>query len=111
MEPAAQASVPGYYIWQPEGSRLAIHLRLDVIDRMSPEIMKGFGAVPKRGAEVGGVLLGSILEGDTPVVRIDDFRAVVCHYKRGPSYLLTDEDGKEFDDVCRQSSGPRAPYG
>ena len=70
---------------------------------MGAEVMRGFGAVPKRGAEVGGVLLGVIEEGgsgEQVVVRIDDFAPVHCGYKRGPSYLLVDEDGRAFADAC-----------
>ena len=61
---------------------------------MAAEIMRGFGAVPKRGAEVGGMLLGTIEAGRSTIVRIEDFDPVRCSYTRGPSYLLTDADGR-----------------
>ena len=44
-----------YYNWTPEGKPVQVWLDFDVIDRMSAEVMRGFGSVPKRGAEVGGV--------------------------------------------------------
>ncbi|HLW77683.1 MAG TPA: hypothetical protein VKS01_11875, partial [Bryobacteraceae bacterium] len=50
----------GYYVWKAEGAPVEIHLHLDVLDRLAAEVMRGFGAVPKRGAEVGGVLIGTI---------------------------------------------------
>src|SRR5271154_7484672 len=87
---------PGYYVWDAPGQPAIIHLHLDVLDRLSAEAMRGFGAVPKRGAEVGGLLLGSIepgRAGHPAVVRIEDFEAVECEYQRGPSYLFTN-DGK-----------------
>ncbi len=62
--------------------------------------MRGFGAVPKRAAEVGGLLLGTIEHGDQTIVRIEDFEPVDCGYKRGPSYLLVEEDGMAFADAC-----------
>jgi len=89
-----------YYVWEVEGQPVEIHLHLDVVDRLAPEIMRGFGAVPKRGAEVGGVLLGTIEPGDRTIVRIEDFEPVACDYKRGPSYLLTEDDSEAFEDVC-----------
>ncbi len=55
--------------------------------------MRGFGSVPKRGAEVGGFLIGTIRPGVPAIVRIDDFEPVACEYRRGPSYLFTEEDG------------------
>jgi hypothetical protein len=99
MDPSAQA-VPGYYVWELPGQPVVVHLHLGVIDRISAEVMRGFGAIPKRGAEVGGVLLGTVEEGEHTIVRIEDFEAVACDYKRGPSYLFTADDGAAFDDAC-----------
>jgi len=99
MDPSLQA-VPGYYVWELPGKPVVVHLHLAVIDRLSAEVMRGFGLVPKRGAEVGGVLLGAIEPGEQTVVRIEDFEAVPCDYKRGPSYLFTADDGAAFDDAC-----------
>ena len=99
--------MPGYYVWAVPGNPVAVHLRLDVVDGLAAEFLRGLGAVPKRGAEVGGVLLGSIEPGlvkGTSIVRIEDFEPVPCSYVRGPSYLLTEEDRRFFDEVCRQRS-------
>ncbi len=103
MDPAAQGA-PSYYIWEVPGKRVAIHLRLEVIDRMSVDILRGFGAVPKRGAEVGGVLAGTIEPGEVTIIRIEDFEAVPCKYVRGPSYLLTEYERMLFDEVCERRS-------
>jgi hypothetical protein len=99
MDPSAQAST-GYYVWQIPGKAVSVHLHLDVIDRLSAEVMRGFGAIPKRGAEVGGVLLGTIEPGEPCIVRVEDFEPVACEYKRGPSYLFTADDGEAFDETC-----------
>src|SRR5438105_2009872 len=91
----------GYYVWEADGQPVAIHIHLEVVDRLGPEIMRGFGAIPKRGAEVGGLLLGTIEHAENQtIVRIEDFEPVACEYKRGPSYLLTEEDGNAFEDAC-----------
>jgi hypothetical protein len=106
MGPRTQG-VLGYYVWAVPGHPVAVHLRLDVVDRLAAEFLRGLGAVPKRGAEVGGVLLGSIEPGlvkDTSIVRIEDFEPVPCSYVRGPSYLLTDDDRKLFDEICERRS-------
>ncbi len=90
----------GYYVWEVAGKRVSVHLSLDVVDRMLAEVMRGFGAVPKRGAEIGGVLIGTIEHGETTIVRVEDFEAVACEYKRGPSYLFTDEDHAAFEQAA-----------
>jgi hypothetical protein len=101
MEPATQA-VPGYFVWQVPGQPVVVHLSVDVVDRMGADILRGFGAVPKRGAEVGGILIGTIERGDVSTVRITDFEPVPCTYARGPSYLLTDAERVYFDEVCQR---------
>ena len=99
MDPSIQAA-PGYHVWEIPVKPVVVHLNLSVIDRLSAEVMRGFGAVPKRGAEVGGLLLGSIVPGTPTIVRVEDFEGLACDYKRGPSYLFTADDGAAFDDAC-----------
>lgn len=99
MDPSTQA-VPGYYVWELPGKPVVVHLHLSVVDRLSAEVMRGFGLVPKRGAEVGGVLLGTFEQGEQTIVRVENFEPVACDYKRGPSYLFTADDGASFDDAC-----------
>ena len=83
---------------------MSILLRLDVIDRMLPGIMTSFGAVPKRGAEAGGILLGTM---NGAVMRIEDFEAIPCSYRRGPSYLLCESDLAAFEAAIHsRNDGP-----
>ena len=88
----------GYYVWEAPAQSVVVHLRLDVVDRLAAEVMRGFGSVPKRGAEVGGFLVGTIRAGVPAIVRIDDFEAVACEYRRGPSYQFTEEDAVALED-------------
>jgi hypothetical protein len=98
MEASTQA-VPGYFVWQIPGQPAVVHLRIDVVDRIGADIMRGFGLVPKRGAEVGGILIGTV-KSDT--IRIEDFEPVPCTYARGPSYLLTDAERESFEEACQR---------
>ena len=106
MEPATQG-VPGYFVWRVPGQPVVVHLSIDVVDRMGADIMRGFGLVPKRGAEVGGILLGTIKSG---TVRIEDFEAIPCTYARGPSFLLTDAERAVFEEVCQRRSAEIVGY-
>ena len=103
MDPSIQAA-SGYYVWELPGKPVVVHLNLAIIDRLAAEVMRGFGLVPKRGAEVGGLLLGSFEEGAQTIVRVDDFEGIACDYKRGPSYLLSDGDGAAFEEACARST-------
>src|SRR5215217_4124799 len=86
-------SLREYYLWQPPDKPFTVELALDVIDRMNVEIMRGFGAVRRRGTEVGGLLLGRIEpSADHTFVSVDDFEPVPCEYAFGPSYILSPQD-------------------
>lgn len=55
-------AVPGTYTWEAPRKPQIVRLSLDAVDRMQQDVMRGFGAVPRRGAEVGGVLIGSVVQ-------------------------------------------------
>jgi hypothetical protein len=101
MNGEKEVSVPvaEYYVWQPPGKPIEVHLRFDVVDRLSLEIMRGFGAVPRRGAEVGGVLLGHVRGG---AVFIDGFEVVPCEYRHGPSFQLSEADLAHLSEVLER---------
>ncbi len=94
---------PSHYVWEVAGKPVSIHVDFNVVDRLAMDVMRGFGAVPKRGVEVGGLLLGSIIKGESLVVRIEDFVPITCDYMRGPSYLLTENDEAKFRDAVEQA--------
>lgn len=99
-------------MWEAPGNKLVVQLNLDVVDRLSAEIQRGFGLVPKRGAEVGGVLLGSVEAGEKTIVWVDDWKAVACEYGRGPSYLLSDVERDNLAMVVESARGSeRKPVG
>lgn len=97
----ATAAPPApYFVWAPEGKSVTIRLDFDVVDRLNTEVMRGLGAVPRRGAEVGGLLLGSIeMAGGATVVHVRDFESIACEHKRGPSYLLSENDERVFAEA------------
>lgn len=98
-----------YYNWAPDGKPVQVWLDFDVIDRMSAEVMRGFGSVPKRGAEVGGVLLGRVDTTGKLTIHVHDFVIVPCDYRRGPSYQLTSADTQLFSDaVAKATQGTAA---
>jgi hypothetical protein len=104
-----------YYTWSPDGKMIQVRVDFEVIDRMSAEVMRGFGSVPKRGAEVGGVLLGKVDKGSKLSIHIHDFVIVPCDYRRGPSYQLTDGDTQLFSktvaDTTQSATADLRPVG
>ena len=93
------ATPSGHYVWEPAGEDYAVHLYSEIIDRLNYEVIRGFGALPKRGAEVGGVLMGSAERGAKLIVKVEDFQSIPCEHLSGPSYVLSEKDLQELDRV------------
>ncbi len=88
------------YLWQVPGKPVSVELDIDNVDRLSQEIMRGFGVVPRRGVEMGGILLGSVQA--TPTghrVVVEDFEPVPCQHAQGTSWLLSGEEQVLFEDT------------
>jgi hypothetical protein len=61
--------------------------------------IEGFVALPRRGLEVGGVLVGEIAHGE---VRIEGFREVTCEHRYGPSFLLSESDRAGLQELLAE---------
>ena len=96
--------------WEVPEKPVAIELDLSVVDNLGAEILRAVGAVPRRGIEVGGILLGSVEPGNPALVHIRDFEAVPIEYMHGPSYVPSDRDLERFvEAVRRPRSTPDGP--
>ncbi len=91
-----------FYRWEAERIPFTIYLALDVVDKLGSAVMRGFSAVPRRGVEVGGILLGRAQAGSAAEVWVEDFRQVPCSYSNGPSYLLNAEEAEIFRSTLAQ---------
>lgn len=101
----------GFYEWKVAGSPVAIRLSLAAIERLSAAMTNGLGALPQRGQEVGGVLLGRAEIRETTTVVIEDCEPVECEHRRGPSYVLSAADRKRLEKVLRRRRGDRKVVG
>jgi hypothetical protein len=107
VSPEQSTAPASFYVWEVPGKNLVVHLDYGVVDRLLLEVMRGFGAIPRRGAEVGGILLGTFEIGEKKVVRVEDFEPVSCEHRRGPSYLLSEGDERRYaETLARWRPGP-----
>jgi hypothetical protein len=96
-QPPCDPVPAAFFVWEPAGKRIAVHLNGEFVDVINYMVMRGFGALPKRGAEVGGLLLGTVEKGERTVVRIEEFIGIPCSHLHGPSYILSEEDLPALD--------------
>jgi hypothetical protein len=73
---------------------------------MLSEVLTGFGAIPRRGAEVGGILLG---RADAGTLWVDEVVMTPCEHRRGPSFLLSESDTEKFDEAFANAAEAEAP--
>jgi hypothetical protein len=78
---------------------MVIRLDHQVVQRVNIDVMRGFGVTRRRGTETGGLLIGKIDRRAEPVIHIQDFEVVPCEYASGPSYVLSANDRKRFQDA------------
>jgi hypothetical protein len=104
MAPTVQ---DGWLVWEVPGKPISVRLSLDVVSRLGMAVHEGFKALPRRGLEIGGLLLGTARDaGNLTVVDVDDFEPVESEHATGPSYVLSDADRRLLKDriAARQAS-------
>lgn len=104
-------STPTHYEWLPEGASVPVRLSFDALDIISQAVSQGFAAVPKRGAEVGGILLGRVAADGAAVIEAAE--SVTCSYAYGPAYELTNDDLDRFQAImtAAAAAGDHKPIG
>src|SRR5215472_12725170 len=91
--------------WEsPDGARAVVFAR-GVVSAIRARALEGFHSIPKRGAEVGGLLLGRVLRTKPLLARVTGFQEIPCRHTFGPSYVLSEED-KAGLEASLQSERP-----
>ncbi len=75
-----------------------------VVNRIRAHVRSGLLLLPKRGAEVGGILLGRVVSTHPLTVHIADFEPVPCEYRYGPTFILSDRDLANFESLLATHS-------
>ena len=90
------------YIWEPVGKPVSIEIDLKFVDRLGIDVMRAYGAVPHRGLEIGGILLGSADSGEKLTAKIEDFEPVLSKHESGPSYTLSGKGHESFLEALQR---------
>jgi hypothetical protein len=87
--------------WKPAEPGPEVLLRWSVMGGIEAEVMEGFKALPRRGAEIGGALLGS--RGPRGEFLIDSWLPIPIEHRSGPSYILSDADLFAWAESVKQA--------
>lgn len=86
-----------YESLQPKAS---IWLDFGVVDRIASEALRGLSALPRRGMEVGGVLLGRVsMAASGATIRIEDSIPFDCEHLYGPNFHLSPKDRDTLSEL------------
>jgi hypothetical protein len=87
-------------VWTDASRKFAIHIHPDVIGRLATDAWVAFKRVPRRGLEIGGILLGQIeCQDDVTNFRVKGFEPVESEHRSGPSYVLSESDFGHLQDA------------
>ena len=102
----------GWVVWEVSGKPVVVRLSFDVVRRLGLAVWEGFKAMPRRGLETGGLLIGTRRDrGSQVVVEIADFEAVESEHAAGPSYLLSEPDRRLLESrIAAHGTSGRKPH-
>jgi len=81
-----------YFDWDPADAPVSIHIHLDAVDGIARDVIEGLKTLPRRGLEVGGLLLGRVDRGDRREVWVERYQRMSCQHRFGPQFVLDEGD-------------------
>jgi TonB family protein len=94
------------YTWEVAQKPVAVRMPFPLIDRLEAEAVENFRSLSSRGSEIGGLLLGSSMQGSPAIVTVSDFELISCDYSRGPLYRLAEGDMARFEQAIERYGAP-----
>jgi hypothetical protein len=86
---------PFYVRWSPEHSRFAVELKLELVGKLAAELK----AAEKLDVEIGGVLIGVVLSGRVPTVRIEAVEMIPRGADNGGIYIPGPDHLTRFAEI------------
>lgn len=79
------------YRWDAPDGSCSVTLGFHLMDELRRQAIEAYLSLPKRGAEIGGLLFGAVRQGSS-AFHIDACEDLPCEYRFGPSYKLSQTD-------------------
>lgn len=108
MEPETEIAVGK---WSAPECPFQIEFSTRVLDDIRLAVVDAFFALPRGGAEIGGILLGRN-EGD--LISVTGYEALDCEHAMGPSFTLSPRDQSRLEEIiakAKRNSSNRQPVG
>jgi proteasome lid subunit RPN8/RPN11 len=90
--------------WTAPQCPFTVEYSARALDDIRLAVVDAFFSLPRGGAEIGGLLLGSFAEGR---LRITGYAPIECEHAQGPSFTLSDRDHERLArQLAEARSGP-----
>ena len=74
-------------------AKFFVEITPEVAARLTVEVWTAFKSVPRRGLEIGGILLGTVDRNEeTTTFHVEGYMTVDSEHRSGPSYLMSEAD-------------------
>jgi protein TonB len=93
---------PPSYLWEVSNKPVSVRFTLETVDRLEREVVESFRSLTSRGSEIGGLLLGTVQNGNPARVSVEAYELVPCDYVRGPLYQFAEADTERFERAIEQ---------
>ena len=110
MQTLAGAEDALYQHWEVPGKPMTVYLSRAASGAILLEGRRGL--IPRRRAEVGGILLGTVTVEETITIRIEACLQIPCEHLFGPSYTLSEDEKQALRHaVIRHGVGTETDIG
>jgi proteasome lid subunit RPN8/RPN11 len=93
----------------PDGACFVV-LDSNLMEELRRQAIQAYLSLPKRGAEIGGLLFGDVRQDGSMVFQIDGCEGIPCEYRFGPSYKLSETDyGRLSERLARHQHDGSEP--
>src|SRR5215469_9267860 len=91
MRTCTDASV-NLCVWSAPDGEHSAELEPELIQELRYTAIQALLAIPRRGLEIGGLLLGAVRKGQPTVFELTEFVEVPCEHRFGPAYTLDEPE-------------------
>lgn len=95
---------------KPTQAEPVVQLYRNVIERLNGDVRKAFEANPPQGAEIGGLLLGTL---NLPAgsIEIQDYEALSCEARSDGRFIISGFERDKLENALRQRGSQRRVVG
>ncbi len=86
--------------WHSTDGSTRVSFPAELAGGIASLVVEAYKSIPRRGAEIGGFLIGSVRLGRVSEILITSFDPIPCEHRFGPSFVLSETDHTQLQAVA-----------